>query len=155
MTVKGPKGVLSRTLPEGVTLEVSPESVTVVRKSDNRTIRALHGTTRAHVANMVHGVTTGWQKALEIVGAGYRAEVRGRDLVMQIGYSHPVTITAPEGITFKVDKSIVTVDGIDREIVGHIAAITRASRKPEPYKGTGVKYQDEIIKRKAGKQAAK
>lgn len=155
LTVKGPKGTLARALPEGVAVKVEAGNASVARNSEVRTHRALQGTTRAHLANMVTGVTTGWSKTLEIVGAGFRAEVKGKDLVMQIGYSHPVIITAPEGVTFKVEKSFVTVDGTDREVVGQTSALVRASRKPEPYKGTGIKYKDEVIRRKAGKQAAK
>lgn len=155
LTVKGPKGTLARALPEGVAVKVEAGTASVARNSEARTHRALQGTTRAHLSNMVTGVTTGWSKTLEIVGAGFRAEVKGKDLVMQIGYSHPVIITAPEGVTFKVEKSFVTVDGTDREVVGQTSALVRASRKPEPYKGTGIKYKDEVIRRKAGKQAAK
>ncbi len=155
LTVKGPKGTLARALPEGVAVLTEAGSASVTRASDARTNRALQGTIRAHLANMVTGVKDGWSKTLEIVGAGFRAEVKGKDLVMQIGYSHPVIITAPEGVTFKVEKSFVTVDGTDREVVGQTSALVRASRKPEPYKGTGIKYKDEVIRRKAGKQAAK
>ncbi|MBP7118538.1 50S ribosomal protein L6 [Candidatus Woesebacteria bacterium] len=155
LTVKGPKGTLTRALPEGVTVHVESGSAKVTRASESRTNRALQGTTRAHLSNMVTGVKDGWSKVLEIVGAGFRAEVKGKDLVMQIGYSHPVVITAPEGITFKVEKSFVTVEGVDREVVGQTSALVRESRKPEPYKGTGIKYKDEVIRRKAGKQAAK
>lgn len=153
--VKGPKGTLSRVLPEGISIVVKDNEALVEARSQVRTLRALQGTIKSHLSNMITGVSTGWNKQLEIVGAGYRAEVKGRDLVMQIGYSHPVTIVAPENITFKVEKAIVTVEGIDREVVGHIASLVRAARVPEPYKGTGIKYTDEIIKRKAGKQAAK
>lgn len=153
--VNGAKGKLSRVLPQGVTISVDGAEASVVGKNESKNIAKNQGTTRAHLVNMVTGVTTGWSKQLEIVGAGYRAEVRGQDLVMQIGYSHPVIIKAPAGIAFKVEKSIVTVDGIDKEVVGQTAALIRASRKPEPYKGTGIKYTTEVIRRKAGKQAAK
>ena len=114
---------------------------------------ALLGTTRARLANAVLGVSAGWEKKLELVGTGFRAEVNGQTLVLTIGYSHPVKIEAPEGISFKVEKNIVTIAGIDKEVVGQIAALARAQRPPEPYQGKGIKYIDEIIRRKPGKAA--
>lgn len=155
MSVTGPKGTLTRTLPDGVVVKVDGNTALVEGKNESKAVSSNQGTTRAHLINMAKGVTLGWSKQLEIVGAGYRAEVRGQDLVMQIGYSHPVIIAAPTGLTFKVDKSIVTVEGADKEIVGHVSSLVRASRPPEPYKGSGIKYTTEIIRRKAGKQAAK
>jgi large subunit ribosomal protein L6 len=155
LTVSGPKGELVRDIPRSVEVVVDGASATIKAKSENKESRTNQGTTRAHLINMVKGVTDGWSKQLEIVGAGYRAEVQGQKLVMQIGFSHPVIITAPEGVTFVVDKSTVKVSGTDKEIIGHISSLIRGSRPPEPYKGTGIKYSDEIIRRKAGKQAAK
>jgi large subunit ribosomal protein L6 len=155
MSVTGPKGTLSRPLPQGISLTISEKEVVITGKNESKIVSQNQGTTRAHLINMIKGVTDGWKKQLEIVGAGYRAEVKGQDLVMQIGYSHPVVITAPTGLTFKVEKSIVTVEGSDKEAVGHVSSLVRASRPPEPYKGTGIKYTDEVIRRKAGKQAAK
>lgn len=155
LTVSGPKGELVRDLHRSVEVVVDGSSATIKGKSEGKEARTNQGTTRAHLINMVKGVTEGWSKQLEIVGAGYRAEVQGQKLVMQIGFSHPVIITAPTGVTFKVDKSMVTVDGTDKEVIGHISSLVRGSRPPEPYKGTGIKYSDEIIRRKAGKQAAK
>ena len=115
----------------------------------------LQGTYRAHLANMIHGVTEGWGKNLEIVGAGYRAAVEGKKLVLSIGYSHPVIIEIPEGMEALVEKSTIKLLGSDKEMVGHIAALIRSKREPEPYKGAGIKYEGEQIRRKAGKQAAK
>ncbi|MEK7526306.1 MAG: 50S ribosomal protein L6 [Patescibacteria group bacterium] len=152
--VTGPKGSLEKTLP-GVTLEQKDGVLEVKAKSGNKQSISMQGTTRSHLANMVKGVTEGWNKTLEIVGAGYRGEVRGNQLVLNIGYSHPVIVDAPQGIAFKLEKSIVTVEGIDKDMVGQVAANVRAVRKPEPYKGKGIKYTDEIVRRKAGKQAAK
>ena len=152
--VIGPKGTLEKTLP-GVTLEQKDGVLEVKAKSGNKQSISMQGTTRSHLANMVKGVTEGWSKTLEIVGAGYRGEVRGNQLVLNIGYSHPVIVDAPQGIAFKLEKSIVTVEGIDKDMVGQVAANVRAVRKPEPYKGKGIKYTDEIVRRKAGKQAAK
>lgn len=155
MSVTGPKGTLTKVLPQGVQVKVDGTTALVEGKNESKAVSANQGTTRAHLINMVKGVTTGWSKQLEIVGAGYRAEVKGQDLVMQIGFSHPVIITAPQGLTFKVEKSFVTVEGSDKDLVGHISSLVRGSRPPEPYKGSGIKYTTEIIRRKAGKQAAK
>lgn len=155
LSVTGPKGTLSRVLPAGVAVKVEGAEALIEGKNESKAVSQNQGTTRAHLINMTKGVTLGWKKQLEIVGAGYRAEVKGQDLVMQIGYSHPVVITAPTGLSFKVEKSFVTVEGSDKEMVGHVSALVRASRPPEPYKGSGIKYTDEVIRRKAGKQAAK
>ncbi|MBX4205608.1 50S ribosomal protein L6 [Candidatus Microgenomates bacterium] len=152
--VTGPKGSLEREFPV-VSVEKTQEGILVNTKNETPKSRALQGTTRSHISNMVKGVSEGWTRSMEIVGAGYRGEVRGNQLVLSIGYSHPVTITAPAGITFKLEKNIITVDGIDKEVVGQVASDVRSVRKPEPYKGKGIKYTDEIVRRKAGKQAAK
>lgn len=153
--VKGPKGSIEREFPTIVSVTQNEGQVLVTTTHSSKAALAIQGTVKAHITNMIHGVHEGFTRELEIVGAGYRGEVRGQDLVMQIGYSHPVTITAPQGVTFKVDKSIITVSGSNKEDVGHISSLVRGSRPPEPYKGTGIKYTDEVIRRKAGKQAAK
>ncbi len=149
--VTGPKGVLEREFSEKVNLNIEDGvlNVTVKNEADG----AIHGTTRAILQNMVKGVKDGWQKKLELVGTGYRAEIKGTALSIAIGYSHPVVVEAPKGITFKVEKSDITVDGPDREVVGQVAATIRSSRPPEPYKGKGIRYKDEVVRRKAGKAA--
>ena len=124
-------------------------SVIVQKQSPSAT--ALHGTTRAILANAVLGVTDGWKKTLELIGAGYKVETNGQELTLNVGFSHPVKFKAPEGIAFKVEKTLITIEGKDKEIVGQVAATIRAIRPPEPYKGKGIKYQDEAIRRKAGK----
>jgi large subunit ribosomal protein L6 len=151
--VAGPKGTLELKLPRGIEVEVVGGIVNVTTKSKSDT--ANHGTIRALINNNVKGVTTGWSKQLELVGTGFRAELAGKTLSLTVGYSHPVKIEAPEGITFKVEKTFVTVEGFDRELVGQISANIRGVRPPEPYKGKGIKYVDEVIRRKAGKAAAK
>lgn len=151
--VKGPKGELSRTFSPQIGIEVSTDGVKVSRPSDAPSIRALHGTTRALIQNMVTGVSEGFNKTLIVDGVGYRAEMKGKQLVMALGYSHPVPVDPPAGIAFSVDektKSIV-ISGIDRELVGQTAAEIRAWRPPEPYKGKGLRYAGERIRRKAGK----
>jgi len=155
ITIKGPKGTLERNFPNPVKLEkLEGGEIKVTRKNDTKEAKALEGTIRSHIVNMVQGVSEGWSKALEINGAGYRAEVKGRDLVLTVGYSHPVTIETQGDTEFKVEKNVITVEGPDKEIVGHLAATIRSSRKPNVYTGSGIKYQDEVIRRKAGKQAA-
>lgn len=159
VVVSGPKGKLSKDFDSVVKIAVadnetaSAKVVNVsVTKNDKRSL-AIWGTTRKLIDNMVKGVSTGWSKQLELVGTGYRSEVRGNTLVLTVGYSHTIDIVAPEGITFKVEKSVITVDGIDREVVGQVSADIRSTREPEPYKGKGVKYLNEVIRRKAGKAA--
>lgn len=156
-TVKivGPKGTLTRILPRGIDTTQEGSELKVTTKGKSKTVMTLYGTTRALINNDVTGVSTGWSKKLELVGTGFRAEVNGKTLTLIVGYSHSVIITAPEGITFKVEKMIVTVEGINRELVGQISADIRGVRPPEPYKGKGIKYIDEVIRRKAGKAAAK
>jgi large subunit ribosomal protein L6 len=155
VTVKGPKGELSQAVPEGITVDVTDDQVVVTRASDHRRHRALHGLTRSLIANMVTGVTDGYSKSLEIVGVGYRAQARGSNaLVIQAGYSHPVEVTAPEGVTFEVPSPTrITVSGANKQVVGQVAADIRAIRKPEPYKGKGIRYAGEQVRRKAGKAA--
>lgn len=151
--VKGPKGELERTFPPGVEISKDDGVLSVSRISDERTHRALHGMTRALINNMVVGVSTGFEKVLEINGVGYRAETSGDNLVLYVGYSHPVVVEPPEGISFEVDPRTrqVKVMGYDKEVVGQVAADIRKIRPPEPYKGKGIKYLDEKIRRKAGK----
>lgn len=156
LTVKGPKGQLSRDLHPNMKIEVAGSEVTVSRPSDSRTDRALHGLTRTLVNNMVIGVTEGYVKKLNIVGVGYKVELKGKNLFLNLGYSHPIDFSPKEGIVFEVDikKNTIDVMGIDKEKVGQTAAEIRELRLPEPYKGKGVMYADERIRRKAGKQAA-
>ena len=156
ITVKGPKGELRRTLPEGVSLSHSDGLITVSADSDKRRCRERHGLSRTLVANMIEGVSNGYSKQLEIVGVGSRAQVKGKKLVVSAGYSHPVEVIPPEGITFKVESNTnVFISGIDKELVGNEAAKIRAIRPPEPYKGKGIKYAGEHIVRKAGKSGKK
>jgi len=157
VTVKGPKGELSRTLPEGVELSHDEDGAVVVnRLGDSREQRSRHGLVRALVFNMVQGVNDGYSKALELVGVGYRAAPKGTDLELQVGYSHSVFVQAPEGISFDVPQPTrVVVSGIDKELVGQIAANIRKVRPPEPYKGKGIKYEGEHVRRKAGKAAGR
>src|SRR5690349_24717672 len=152
--IKGPKGELSKALPTGITIKVAGEKLTVERQDDSRELRAKHGLVRAHLANMVKGVTDGWTRELEINGVGYRAEVAGDTINMALGYSHPVVFKLPKGVTAKVDKNRVTLSSADRDLVGQTAAKVRELRPPEPYKGKGVKYAEEIIKKKVGKAGA-
>lgn len=153
--VEGPKGKLSRMVPAALTVSLQDSRLLVQRSSDHRTVRALHGLTRALLANMVQGVTEGFEKKLEIVGIGYRAQLQGRALQLTLGYSHPVIFPLPEGIQAEVDKQTsVTIRGADKELVGQTAAKLRALRKPDPYKGKGIRYVGEMIRRKVGKKAA-
>ncbi len=150
--VKGPKGTLGRTFDERVTVTVADGVVTVTRLDDERESRALHGLSRALLANMVHGVSTGYSKELQAVGVGYRAALRGKTLELQVGFSHPVNVDAPEGIDFEVpEPTRIIVSGIDNQLVGQVAADIRKIRPPEPYKGKGLRYSDEYVRRKAGK----
>jgi len=152
ITVKGPKGTLTRQLPPRMEIEREGEVLTVVRPTENKLDKSLHGLTRTLVNNMVVGVTTGYRKGLEIVGVGYRAQKAGDKLVLALGYSHPIEIDPPEGISFELETPLkLAVVGIDKELVGQMAAKVRATRKPEPYKGKGVRYAGEKVRRKAGK----
>jgi large subunit ribosomal protein L6 len=154
VTVKGPKGSLSLNVPSTCKVAQEGNTIAVTRASDEKSVRAAHGTTRAHLNNMVHGVTSGFAKDLEIVGVGYKAEAKGKTLVLTIGYSHLVNFAVPEGITVETpEPTKIRVSGIDRQRVGQVAAEIRAVRGPEPYKGKGIKYSDEHIVRKAGKSA--
>ncbi len=151
ITVKGPKGSLERTLVPEMKVEVEGNQVLVTRPSDLKKMKALHGLTRTLIFNMVEGVTKGYEKTLEINGVGYKANKQGNKLVLNLGYSHPVEMEDPDGIESKVDGNKVIVSGINKEKVGQYAAEIRFKRPPEPYKGKGVKYIDEIIRRKEGK----
>jgi large subunit ribosomal protein L6 len=151
--VKGPKGELARAFSPEIGIALEGGQVVVTRSSDARQMRALHGTTRAVLSNMIRGVSDGFTKTLQVEGVGYRAEMKGKQLVMALGYSHPVAVDPPTGIAFGVDEKArtITVSGIDKETVGQVAANLRNWRPPEPYKGKGLRYQGEQIKRKAGK----
>jgi len=152
ITITGPKGSLSMAVAEPIVVSQVDDTLVVTRPDDERASRALHGLTRTLVANMVTGVTAGFEKTLEIVGTGYRVAAKGSDLEFQLGFSHPVVVTAPEGISFQVDSPVkFKVQGIDKQKVGEVAANIRKIRKPEPYKGKGVRYEGEVIRRKAGK----
>lgn len=149
--VKGPKGSLARTLHPRITLRQEGDQITVSRQSDAKLDKSLHGLSRTLLDNMIVGVTTGFEKQLEIVWGGFRAQLQNRTLTLQLGHSHPITYEAPEGIEFELNRSIITVRGINKELVGQTAANIRAIRKPEPYKGKGIKYTTETIRRKEGK----
>ena len=152
VVVEGPKGKLEYDLPGGVTLEQGDGSVELKRESDNRKFKALHGTARSLISNMITGVTDGFVKQLEIQGVGYRAAVKGKALDLQLGFSHPVQHPIPEGLSVAVENNTeIKVEGIDKQLVGQFAAEVRAYRPPEPYKGKGVRYKDEYVRQKAGK----
>ena len=152
--VHGPRGELSERVHRDITVAQEDSQLVVTRPTDRGEHRALHGLTRALVANMVEGVTTGFEKRLEIQGVGYRAQLKGRDLELALGYSHPVPIKAPEGIEFEVPQPTrIIVKGNNKQVVGEIAAIIRKQRPPEPYKGKGIRYQGEYVARKVGKRA--
>ncbi len=154
--VKGPKGELSRNLSVEMKISEEENQIRVERPSDSKTHRSMHGLTRTLLANMIEGVSTGFKKELEIVGVGYRAEVKGKDLHLALAFSHPVVVNPPEGIEFVVPQpTVIVVKGYDKEVVGQTAAEIRAWRKPEPYKGKGIRYKGEQIIRKAGKASAK
>lgn len=157
--VKGPKGELTALFNPDMVVKVEGGSVTVERPTDLRHHRALHGLTRALLANMVTGVSQGFRRTLQIEGVGYRAEVKGKDLVMKLGYSHDVVVTPPEHIKFEVPQdsrgTVIHIDGIDKQVVGQVAANVRGWRPPEPYLGKGIRYSDEIVRRKAGKSGKK
>ena len=156
VTVKGPKGELSRVLPGEMEIKLDGEQVVVTRPNDLKKMRSLHGLTRTLIANMVTGVTEGYEKVLEVNGVGYRAQKQGKKLVLSLGYSHPVEMEDPEGIeTVLEGQNKITVKGIDKEKVGQYAAEIRSKRAPEPYKGKGIKYDTEVIRRKVGKTGKK
>jgi large subunit ribosomal protein L6 len=152
--VEGPKGKLAQLVPDNVSVRVESNVLTVDRSSDHRNVRALHGLTRSLLANMVHGVKDGFERKLEIVGIGYRAQVQGRNLQLALGFSNPVIFALPEGVQAEVDRQVsITLKGADKALLGQVAAKLRALRKPDPYKGKGIKYAEEQIRRKVGKKA--
>ena len=154
VTVKGPKGTLTKEFNNNITIKLEDGHITVERPNDEPFIRAIHGTTRALINNMVKGVHEGYRKTLTLVGVGYRAAAKGKGLEISLGFSHPVIIDEIPGITFSVEKNTtIHIDGIEKELVGQVAADIRAKRPPEPYKGKGVKYADEHIRRKEGKKS--
>lgn len=156
VTVKGPKGELIKAMHKDIKITIEDNQVVVTRPSDVAQHRALHGLTRALINNMVTGVNQGYQKTLELVGVGYRAQLKGKDLLLNLGYSHPVEIKSVEGVEFSVPETTkIIVSGIDKELVGSVAANIRVWRKPEPYKGKGIKYAGEVIRRKEGKTGKK
>lgn len=156
VTVKGPKGTLERVLPAEMDIKMEDGQIVVTRPNDLKKMKSLHGLTRTLINNMVVGVTTGYTKVLEINGVGYRAAKQGNKLVLSLGYSHPVEMVDPEGVTTTLDgQNKITVSGIDKEKVGQYAAEIRDKRRPEPYKGKGIKYADEVIRRKVGKTGKK
>ncbi|CDF58873.1 50S ribosomal protein L6 [Thermobrachium celere] len=156
VTVKGPKGTLTRQFSKLMNIKVEDGKVVVTRPNDEKKSRELHGLTRTLINNMIIGVTQGYQKALELVGVGYKVQKQGKKLVINVGYSHPVEIEPEEGIEFDVPSATqIVVKGIDKELVGQVAARIRSVREPEPYKGKGIKYVDEVIRRKEGKTGKK
>ena len=156
LTVKGPKGTLSRVLPSEMNIKLEGSEVIVTRPNELKKMKSLHGLTRTLIANMVTGVTTGYEKVLEINGVGYRAAKSGKELTLTLGYSHPVVMADPEGVESVLEgQNKITVKGIDKEKVGQYAAEIRDKRRPEPYKGKGIKYADEVIRRKVGKTGKK
>ena len=155
LKVTGPKGTLERTFNENMTIEIHGGEIVVTRPSDKKEHCALHGLTRALINNMILGVTEGYLKTLTIQGVGYRASLQGKNLNLLLGFSHPVSITPPDGITFEIDgQQTIKVSGIDKQQVGQVAANVRALRKPEPYKGKGIRYENEYVRRKVGKAGA-
>jgi large subunit ribosomal protein L6 len=156
LKVKGSKGELESSFHNSIKIESKDGEINVTRPNDLKENKALHGLTRALIQNMVVGVTTGFEKTLDIVGVGYRAELKGKNLLLNIGYSHPIYFMPPDGITFQLPSPTqIIISGIDRQLVGMVASKIRSIRKPEPYKGKGIKYSDEQIQRKAGKTAGK
>ncbi len=152
--VKGPKGQLFLEVPSEIKIEIKDNEISFSLLKEDKKTKSLWGLMRTLTSNMIEGVTKGFEKKLEINGVGFKARVEGKDLFLDVGYSHPVKVDAREGIEFKVEKNVITVSGIDKELVGQIAAEVRRVKKPEPYKGKGIKYVDEVIRRKLGKKAA-
>ena len=151
---EGPKGKLMQPMPPGMTASIENKEVLIKRGDDSRTARAIHGLTRSLVANMVTGVKSGFERKLEIVGIGYRAQMQGKSIQLALGYSHPVIFPLPDGITAEIEKQVsLTLRGADKALLGETAAKLRSLRKPDPYKGKGIKYADEVIRRKVGKKA--
>ena len=155
LTVKGPKGNLQRKVDPNVQVQTDTDQIVLTVPEESRRSRSLHGLYRALVSNMVIGVSQGFERALEIVGVGYRAEMSGKTLVLHVGYSHPINYPLPEGVDAKIEKAKITLAGIDKEVLGRAAAKIRSFRKPEPYKGKGIRYAQERVRRKAGKTGIK
>ena len=156
VTAKGPKGQLTKAMHPAINIAVENNSIVVTRENDEKQNRALHGLTRALINNMVVGVTEGYKKTLELVGVGYRAQLQGKKLILSLGFSHPVEIEAVPGVDFQLEgANKIIVSGIDKELVGDVAADIRTWRKPEPYKGKGIKYDNEVVRRKEGKTGKK
>ncbi len=155
VVVKGPKGELKRHLPKEISLKLEDGQVFVETKLDSKQALSNQGTIKSHITNMVQGVTEGFVKSLELVGTGFKAEVKESDLILTVGYSHPVIVKAKEGIAFSVQKNLVNLEGIDLEKVTGLASVIKKIRKPDPYQGKGIKYKDEILRKKPGKQASK
>ena len=156
VTVKGPKGTLAKQMRDEITINIEGNVITCTRESDDKDVRALHGLTRNLINNMIIGVTDGFEQKLELNGVGYKANKQGKKLVLALGYSHPIEMDDPEGITTTCpDQTTIIISGSDKELVGQHAAVIRSKRAPEPYKGKGIKYSDEVIRRKAGKSAKK
>lgn len=153
VTMSGSKGTTTFIIPQGISVAVTENGLEVKRQNDERTIRALHGFVRAELANHIKGITAGWTKTLELSGVGYRAATSGESLVLTVGFSHPVTFAPPSGIAFQISEGKIVVSGIDKQKVGQVAASIREIKKPEPYKGKGIKYMGEYIRKKAGKAA--
>jgi len=153
IVVTGGKGSLDRVIPGDLAVKVEGKQIIVEPKRKGKSTKAMHGTYRALIANMVVGVSDGWKKELEIVGTGYRTEVKGDKLVLTVGFSHQIKLDIPKALNIKADKTSIVIEGMDKELVGQFAAEVRAVRPPEPYKGKGIKYKDEVIRRKAGKAA--
>lgn len=151
--VKGPKGERNVSIPDGLAVTVEKGTIVVSRKNEDRSLRALHGFFRSELHNAIVGVTSLWTKELELAGVGYRAAMSGSNVVLTVGFSHPVTITPPAGITLSMEEGKIVVTGIDKRLVGEVAASIRTVRKPEPYKGKGIKYVGEYVRKKAGKSA--
>jgi len=151
---EGPKGKLAQLVPTGLTTRVADSTIFIERAGDDRRVRALHGLARALVANMVTGVKDGFERRLDIVGIGYRAQMQGKNIQLALGYSHPIIFPLPDGVTAEIDKQVaITLRGADKAVLGQTAAKLRALRKPDPYKGKGIKYANEVIRRKVGKKA--
>lgn len=153
VSVKGPKGELHMGMPHRISMKMADGKIEVECKGNDKPTRALHGYVRANLANLITGVTTGWTKTLELSGVGYRAALTGANLTLSLGFSHPVTVTPPAGIQFAVNEGKIVISGSDKQLVGQVAASIREIKKPEPYKGKGIKYQGEHIRKKAGKAA--